>query len=80
MELMKDRRSSRHGEAGVVLVKLREASRAGVGVRGGGQTTGGVANKNKMTQDHVLEVGHGEMSPRVKGNKPEVYLRDLLVR
>jgi hypothetical protein len=41
---------------------------------------GDAANKNKMTQDYVLEVGDREKSPRVKENKPEVYLCDVLVR
>jgi hypothetical protein len=30
-----------------------------------------------MTQDHVLDIGDGEGSSRVKGIKPEVYLRDV---
>jgi hypothetical protein len=41
---------------------------------------GGAANRNNMTQDHVLEVGDSVRSPQVKRNKPEVYLRDVLVR
>jgi hypothetical protein len=34
---------------------------------------GGAANNKMMTQNHVLEVGDGEGSTRVKGIKPEVY-------
>jgi hypothetical protein len=33
-----------------------------------------------MTQDHVLKVGDSERSRRVKEIKPEVYLRDVLIR
>jgi hypothetical protein len=37
------------------------------------RSSGDLANNDNMMHHHVLEVGNGERSPRVKGIKPEVY-------
>jgi hypothetical protein len=36
---------------------------------------GGAANNKNMAQDHVLEVGDGERSPRIKKNQTISLLR-----
>jgi hypothetical protein len=41
---------------------------------------GDADNRKYATHDHVLEVGDGERSPRIKEINPKVYLRDVPVR